>query len=140
MNCPKCKNPTKVNNEVCEWCNTSLNADTKIEESSKLLYKGECIFYSDRIKKHYCFFEIYNNEILIFNYDEEINIRILKNLIYNIRRTNIISNRIFVPMDFINGYSTRGWKIITSKSGENIIYLKKQNYILFNSIISNYII
>lgn len=138
MNCPVCKNPTNINDVICEWCNSSLHAHSKIKENSELLYKGECIFYSDRIKKHYCFFEIYENEILIFNHDDEINIRILKSAIYNIRRTNLLSKKVLVPMDFINGYSFRGWIIITSKSGENIIYLKNQNNIIFYSIISNY--
>lgn len=138
MNCPTCKNPVNPNDAICEWCNSSLYAHSKIKETSDLLYKGVCIFYSERIKKSYCFFEIYENEILIFNYNEEINIRILKSAIYNIRRTNLLSKRVLVPMDFINGYSIKGWKIITSKSGENIIYLKKQNYFRFYTILSDY--
>lgn len=138
MNCPTCKNPVNPNEAICEWCNSSLYTHSKIEETSELLYKGECIFYSERIKKSYCFFEIYENEILIFNYNQEINIRILKSAIYNIRRTNLLSKKVLVPMDIINRYSIKGWKIITSKSGENIIYLKKQNYFRFYTIITDY--
>ena len=138
MNCPTCKNPVNPNESICEWCNSSLYTHSKIEETSELLYKGECIFYSERIKKSYCFFEIYENEILIFNYNQEINIRILKSAIYNIRRTNLLSKKVLVPMDIINRYSIKGWKIITSKSGENIIYLKKQNYFRFYTIITDY--
>jgi len=138
MNCSTCKNPVNPNDAICEWCNSSLYAHSKIKETSELLYKGECVFYSERISKSYCFFEIYENEILIFNYDEEINIRILKNVIYNIRRTNLLSKKVLTPMDIINSFSIKGWVIITSKSGENIIYLKKQNYDRFKTIITDY--
>jgi hypothetical protein len=138
MNCSTCKNPVNPNDAICEWCNSSLYGHSKIKETSNVLYKGELIFYSDRVKKHYCFFEIYLNEILIFNYDDDLNIRILKSVIYNIRRTNLLSKRVLVPMDFMNSYSLNGWIIITSKSGENIIYLKKQNYEKFKLIIEQY--
>ncbi len=138
MNCPTCKNPVFENDAICEWCNSTLYVNSKIKENKELLYKGECIFYSERIPKSYCFFEICDNEILIFNYDEDINIRILKNVIYNIRRTNLLSKSVLTPMDIIKSYATKGWKIITSKSGENIIYLKKQNYDRFKTIITEY--
>ena len=139
MNCPTCKNPINSNDSICEWCNSSLNVNSKIKVDSKLLYKGQCIFYSERIKKTYCFFEIYNDEILIFNDAENVNIRILKSIIYNIQITNLFSINKIGFMGLVKGYSIKGWKIITSKSGENIIFLKKQNKLKFYYLIKNYL-
>jgi len=139
MDCPTCKNPVNSNDTICEWCNSSLNGNSKIKDESILLYKGQCIFYSERIKKTYCFFEIYNDEILIFNDAENVNIRIVKSIIYNIQRTNLFSTNRIGFMDIVKGYSVKGWKIITSKSGDNIVFLNKQNYDKFDLILSNYI-
>jgi hypothetical protein len=138
MKCSTCKNPIDQNDTICEWCNSSLNPINENEKQS-ILYKGECIFYSKRIKKSYCFFEIYKNEIVIFNYDEGINIKILRNVIYNVRKTSLFSKIILSPLDIFKSYSSNGWEIITSKSGENIIYLKKQNYEKFSKLILQYI-
>jgi hypothetical protein len=145
MICPTCKNPVEENHSICEWCNSSL-IDTFSKEKSKILYKGECLFYSKRIKKTHCFFEIYDDEIRFFNYDNNVNIRLTKGTIFNIVIYKRLKWMHFIPIIgsiirfFILLFSRyrEGINLITSKSGENIIYLKNQNNEKFKSIITNY--
>lgn len=149
MNCTNCKNPIQENASECEWCNFVFN--TKLIKSTvnegTLLNKGECIFFSKRIKKTNCFYEINNNGIKIFDAEEKLNLFIKRDIIYNIEPYSRLMWLHLIPVmgtliRFIilsfNKYKS-GFCVITSKSGKNVIITKKSNYKTFKLIISDYI-
>ena len=86
-------------------------------------------------------------EYKIFDTEENLNLFIKKEIIFNIEPCKRFRFLHFIPilgtiirfviLIFIK--YKRGFSIITSKSGENIIYLKKQNYEKFSKLILQYI-
>lgn len=149
MKCPNCKAPIKAKETECEWCN-SIVIEKKLNSNNdddQLLNKGEGLFYSKRIAKTKCFYELYNTGIKIFDAEENLNLFIKKEIIFNIEPCKRFRFLHFIPilgtiirfviLIFIK--YKRGFSIITSKSGENIIYLKKQNYEKFSKLILQYI-
>ena len=148
MICNNCKSPIKENARECEWCNFIVQKSENIssEVNKTLLNKGECIFFSKRVTKTMCFYELYNDGIKIFDLDERLNIFIPINSIYNIEFCNqlkILHYTIvgFRPIFFIFLFFKyrRGFDIITSKSGLNTLIIKNSNYRHFKEVVTNYL-
>jgi len=148
MICNNCKSPIKENARECEWCNFIVQEleNVSSEVNKTLLNKGECIFFSKRVTKTMCFYELYNDGIKIFDLDERLNIFISINSIYNIEfcnplkilRYTIVGYR---PIFFIFLFSKyrRGFDIITNKSGLNTLVIKNSNYRNFKEVVTNYL-
>ena len=147
MVCPNCKNPIQEISTECEWCNFVLKIENKKHVNTTPLSKGECLFFSKRIKKTQCFYEIHEDGIKIFDRDEKINLYIKREIIYNIEKYKPYLLLHFLPVlgSFVRmciikfSNFRKGFSIITSKSGNNIIIIKNINYFTFNRIISYYI-
>ena len=149
MNCPNCKNPIQENASECEWCNFVLNEQLQMQMKGDILLiiKGECLFFSKRIKRTKCFYEIFKDGIKIFDGDDKINVYIKREIIFNIENYRPFRWLHFIPVIgsliwmAIIGFSKfrKGFSIVTSKSGKNIIVVKNINYQTFNSTISSYI-
>ena len=148
MNCPNCKNPNHENAAECEWCNFVINKRYSNPNIGNLqpISKGECLFFSKHFKKTRCFYEIHKDGIRIVDADEKINLYIKKDIIYNIEIYKSYSCLHFFP---IIGSIVRfvilkfskyknGFRIVTSKSGKNIMVIKKNNFKTFSLIMTNY--
>ena len=132
MNCTNCRNPVSDNAEQCEWCNFVLNTSKKINSSSIILDKGECMFFSKRVESIYGFYEVHEEYIKIISRDKKLQLIIDRENIYNIEPYSrlwwlhltppIIGSliRYFYILNFERGYS-----IITSTSGNNYLIPKK---------------
>ena len=148
MNCPNCKNPLELDATECEWCNFVINSrfPKPLDGNLQPLSKGECVFFSKHIKKTNCFYEIFTDGIKIFDGDEKINLYIKKDIIYNIENYKSYFWLHFIPVIgsivrfVILGFSKykNGFSIVTSKSGKNIMIIKKINYKTFSLIMTNY--
>ena len=149
MNCPNCKNPIQETESECQWCNFVLNRQFHIQMKGNMSpnSKGECLFFSKRIKRTKCFYEIFKDGIKIFDGEDKINVYIKREIIYNIENYRPFLWLHFIPVIgsliwmAIIGFSKfrKGFSIVTSKSGKNIIIVKNINYQTFNSTISGYI-
>jgi hypothetical protein len=145
MNCHICKNPTDINQKYCEWCNSSLIGFVSKPEKP-ILFKGEGFFKSVRIKKTYCFIEMVDDEVRFFNFDQELNIVIPRKVIFNILLKKRLVWMHLIPVlgtivrFFILLFSKyrKGVSIITSKSGENIVFIRNINYQSFVSKIQDF--
>ena len=146
MNCTNCRNPVSDNAEQCEWCNFVLNTSKKINSSSIILDKGECMFFSKRVESIYGFYEVHEEYIKIISRDEKLQLIIDRENIYNIEPYSsrlwwlhltppIIGSliRYFYILNFERGYS-----IITSTSGNNYLIPKKNNLQTFDVIARSY--
>jgi len=150
MTCPNCKGAINGNLSECEWCNFIFSnpESNTIESDSKLLNKGECIFFSKRIAKKKCFYELYNHGLKLVDTEENLNLFIKKEIIYNVEHYGRFKSLHFIPpilgsiirfIILIFSKYKRGFSIITSKSGKNVLIIKKTNYKAFKLAISNYV-
>jgi len=146
MNCTNCKNPVSDNAEQCEWCNFALNTSKKINSSSIILDKGECVFFSKRVKHIHGFYEVHEEYIKIISRDEKLHLIINRENIYNIEPYSRLKWLHFIIIIgtlvryFILLFSKfeRGYSIITSKSGNNFLIPKKINLQTFDIIARSY--
>jgi hypothetical protein len=145
MNCHICKNPTDINQKYCEWCNSSLIGFVSKPEKP-ILFKGEGFFKSVRIKKTYCFIEMVDDEVRFFNFDQQLNIVIPRKVIFNILLKKRLLWLHLIPVlgtivrfiILLFSKYKKGVSIITSKSGENIIFIRNINYLSFVSKIQDF--
>lgn len=147
MKCPNCKAPIQANETECEWCNfiVSEKKHNSNNDDSKLLNKGEGLFFSKRNTKTKCFYELYNTGIKIFDADENLNLFIKKEIIFNIEPFNRFNLLHFMPIIgsiirfiiLIFKKYKKGFTITTSKSGKNVLIVKNVNYLDFKKAIDN---
>ena len=100
MNCPNCKNPIQKTASECEWCNFLLNEQLQMQMNGKMppYSKGECLFFSKRIKRTKCFYEIFKDGIKIFDGDDKINVYIKREIIYYIENYRPFLWLHFIPV------------------------------------------
>lgn len=149
MNCTNCKNPVSDNTEQCEWCNFALNISKKVNSSSIILDKGECMFFSKRVEHIHGFYEVHEEYIKIISRDEKLQIIIDRENIYNIEPYSRLKwlhwLHLFIIIGSIIRYFIlmfskfeRGYSIITSRSGNNFLIPKKNNLQTFDIIAKSY--
>ena len=146
MNCPNCKNPINENANQCEWCNYALISSNHLNIKSVIQDKGECLFFSKRVKQIHGFYEVHEQFIKIISRDEKLHLIINRENIYNIEPYSRLKWIHLIPIIgtivryFILLFSKyeRGYSIITSKSGDNFIIPKKINLKTFDVIAKNY--
>ena len=147
MNCPQCYNPIQEDTTSCEWCNFVLLKKNVRPKGEKFLVKGECLFFSTRIPKTHCFYEVYADDIVIFDAEEKLNIVLTKDIIFNIQPYRRYAWLHFIPLIgtivrfFILLFKKykRGFSFITSKSGKNTMIIRQRNFTIFNYQMTTYL-